>query len=362
MSALQNCCITVKAPEYGGMDNGGLPTVQGDWNQDYREALMAISRYFDRLALGMEPGAPGEHSVLFQKGSTAAAPAPATGTITMATSSGVVGATIGGTLVTVTWAISDANSQVLLATAINADATVNKWVYATASGAVCTLTALQPGVLGNNVTLALSGTNVTVSGAKLTGGVGADQSGTVAATGTITIASAATVTVGADINGIRTTVAWATSDTATALALSQAINAVANHPVQATAALGVVTLRARQPGVVDYNLVPVATGLYSLQRVSNVVTATIVAGGTHAVKVGDSISVLNPSGTFGATVTTYTVLTATTTTFTYAETGANAGPTTGFTMSNFAATSHVKSSDSKLTGGIGTSISANFAA
>ena len=89
MSALQNCCITVKAPEYGGMDNGGLPTVQGDWNQDYREALMAISRYFDRLALGMEPGAPGEHSVLFQKGSTAAAPAPATGTITMATSSGV---------------------------------------------------------------------------------------------------------------------------------------------------------------------------------------------------------------------------------------------------------------------------------
>ena len=33
MSALQNCCITVKAPEYGGMDNGGLPTVQSDWNQ-----------------------------------------------------------------------------------------------------------------------------------------------------------------------------------------------------------------------------------------------------------------------------------------------------------------------------------------
>lgn len=259
MSALQNCCITVKAPEYGGMDNGGLPTVQGDWNQDYREALMAISRYFGRLALGMEPGAPGEHSVLFQKGSTAAAPAPATGTITMATSSGVVGATIGGTLVTVTWAISDANSQVLLAEAINANATVNKWVYATASGAVCTLTALQPGVLGNNVTLVLSGTNVTVSGAKLTGGVGADVPGTVAATGSITIASGSG-SVGAFINGVLTTVTWATSDTASALALSAAINAAAG-PVQATAALGVVSLRARQPGLVDYNLVASGTGV-----------------------------------------------------------------------------------------------------
>lgn len=70
---------------------------------------------------------------------------------------------------------------------------------------------------------------------------------------------------------------------------------------------------------------------YSLQRVADVVTATISGGNlTNALRVGDSVSLFNPAGTFGATTTTYTVTAIGATTFTYAETGANAGPTGGF--------------------------------
>lgn len=97
----------------------------------------------------------------------------ATGTLTMASSSGTVGGTIGGTAVTVTWGTSDTLSAAALATAINANATVSKWVSATSALGVVTLTAVEKSALGNNVTLVASGSNVSASGAKLTGGVSA---------------------------------------------------------------------------------------------------------------------------------------------------------------------------------------------
>lgn len=278
MSALMNCCITLSAPEYGGLANGGVPD-PADFEGHARHSLLALARHFERLAGGQEPGATGENSVFIQKGSTAAAPVAATGTITMATSSGTVGATIGGTLVTVTWATSDEHSQVLLASAINADSTVNKWVYATAAAKVCTLTALQPGVLGNNVTLVLSGTNVTVSGAKLTGGVGANQVGSVAATGAALMSGSVAGTVGLVINGVSTTVTWGTSDTATALALCKAINAVADLAVSAISTAGAIGLTSRQPGRAGnlHTVVAVGAGMAVTQTGSRQ-----MSGGTGA--------------------------------------------------------------------------------
>jgi len=281
MSALLNCCITLKAPSVGGMANGGIPT-PAEFEADYRGALNALAKHFQSLASGSGPGESGENSVLMQAGSTAAAAVAATGTITMATSSGTVGATIGGTAVTVTWATSDEHTQALLAAAINADATVNKWVYATASAKVCTLTALQPGVLGNNVTLVLSGTNVTVSGAKLTGGVGGDQPASVAATASALMSGSVAGTVGLVINGESITVTYGVSDTATALALCKAINATANCAVTAISTAGAIALTSRLPGRAgnEHTVVAVGAGM--------AVTATNgkLSGGT-----GESVSV-----------------------------------------------------------------------
>lgn len=132
--------------------------------------LEKVSDYLRRVAAGQ---APGNTTVDMQDGTTTLV--QASGTVTFTGSTGTVGATIGGTLVTVTWATSDAASATALAAAINANTTVNKWVVATTTGltGVITLTALSGGAVGNNITLALSGTGVTVSGAKLTGGVNA---------------------------------------------------------------------------------------------------------------------------------------------------------------------------------------------
>src|SRR5512132_355440 len=82
----------------------------------------------------------------------------ATGTVTLSSGSGTVGATINGVSVTVTWATSDTASATALAAAINAssNALVNKHVTATSAAGVVTLTALTPGYAGNAVTLAAS--------------------------------------------------------------------------------------------------------------------------------------------------------------------------------------------------------------
>jgi phage tail sheath gpL-like len=96
----------------------------------------------------------------------------ATGTVTLSSSSGTVGATINGVSVTTAFATSDTVTAAALAAAINASgsALVNKHVTATSALGVVTVTAVHPGYAGNAVTLAASGTGATASGARLTGG------------------------------------------------------------------------------------------------------------------------------------------------------------------------------------------------
>lgn len=143
--------------------NGHLtdfPTTQAS---DKQLHFQKLADYFLGLAAGMTATV----TSVEQRGTAVAA----TGTITFATSSGTVGATINGTLVTVTWATSDTLSAAALAVAINAAAgIVSDHVTATSALGVITLTAKNKGVAGNAITLALSGTNVTVSGTRLTGG------------------------------------------------------------------------------------------------------------------------------------------------------------------------------------------------
>lgn len=96
----------------------------------------------------------------------------ATGTVTLATASGTVGATINGVSVTTAFDTDDATTATALAEAINdsADALVSNHVTASAAAGVVTVTAKHPGHPGNAVTLAATGTGATASGARLTGG------------------------------------------------------------------------------------------------------------------------------------------------------------------------------------------------
>jgi hypothetical protein len=104
---------------------------------------------------------------------TGVTPVAASGTITMASSSGTVGAVINGVTITVTWATDDTLSSAALAAAINAsvNALVSGIVTATSALGVTTITsATKFGVTGNAITLAATGTNVTASGSgRLTG-------------------------------------------------------------------------------------------------------------------------------------------------------------------------------------------------
>jgi hypothetical protein len=97
---------------------------------------------------------------------------PAAGTVTIASGSGSITATINGVGVSTTWATSDTATAAALATAINASANalVSDHVTATSAAGVVTITAIQPGRSGNAITLAASGTGATASGARLTGG------------------------------------------------------------------------------------------------------------------------------------------------------------------------------------------------
>lgn len=96
----------------------------------------------------------------------------ASGTVTLSTASGTVGATINGVSITVTWATSDTNTATLLKNAINAsvNALVAPYVSATSAAGVVTITAKTPGAAGNVITLAASGTGALASGNRLTGG------------------------------------------------------------------------------------------------------------------------------------------------------------------------------------------------
>jgi phage tail sheath gpL-like len=143
------------------------------------ETLMAAAQLLEGLAAGQYQG-----TVDFQYTTAADAAVRASGTLTMATSSGTVGGVINGVTITVTWGTSDTASSAALAAAINAssNALISGVVTATSALGVTTIRAVQPGKTGNAITLAASGTNVTASGTRLTGGVGGN---TAAATFTL---------------------------------------------------------------------------------------------------------------------------------------------------------------------------------
>lgn len=105
----------------------------------------------------------------------------ASGTVTFASSSGAVGATINGTLVTVTWATSDAASATAFCAAVLADVTVGPLLDSTKTTnldslgnatATTTLVYKNPAPAGDGITLVASGTNVSVSGATFSGAAG----------------------------------------------------------------------------------------------------------------------------------------------------------------------------------------------
>lgn len=133
-----------------------------------REAALSLANLFEDIAAGMEPC-----TFEVQAGGTTAV--RASQTVTFGAISGSVGATIGGTAVTVATTGGVAGTMPLFVAAVNANATVNKKVYAAITGASqVTLYALSPGVNGNGVTTVASGTGMTVGGATLAGGAGDD--------------------------------------------------------------------------------------------------------------------------------------------------------------------------------------------
>lgn len=140
---------------------------QAQLNNNRRHWFERAATFFEGLAGGTRQGTV---AVLTNGGSNGTA---ASGTITMASSSGTVGAIINGVTVSVTWATSDTASSAALAAAINASANalVAPFVTATSALGVTTITAKNKGTQGNAITLAATGTNVTASGARLTGGV-----------------------------------------------------------------------------------------------------------------------------------------------------------------------------------------------
>lgn len=114
---------------------------------------------------------------IFADGESATA---ASGTVTLSSSSGTVGATINGVSVTTAFDTSDTVTATALAAAINAstNALVQYLVTASSSAGVVTITATQKNRLGNAITLAATGTGATASGARLTGGAGGNVTGT----------------------------------------------------------------------------------------------------------------------------------------------------------------------------------------
>lgn len=100
-------------------------------------------------------------------------PLNASGTITLAVSSGILTATINGVAIaTGVLAGTDTANAVVLAAAINAsgNALVSGIVTATSALGVVTITSSVKGKTSNAITLAATGTGATASGARLTGG------------------------------------------------------------------------------------------------------------------------------------------------------------------------------------------------
>jgi hypothetical protein len=149
--------------------------------------------------------------------------------------SGAVGGTIGGKLVTATFASSDANTADLIAAAINADTTANTYVSATSRTATGTWTT--------------------------SGGSGVQ-----------------TLTV----NGVTLSLTWASSDTATATAMVALVNTTKGLPVIAYSAAGVVTVVSTLGGTGSTNTAGNSITLAGTGTGVTVSGAILSNGGTTA--------------------------------------------------------------------------------
>jgi hypothetical protein len=187
-----------------GNRDQGLSTDPGntssDFNSQNADPYPTVQRLFNTLKAGLA-GATVTRVDAYAEGvgvPGTTVPVCARGSISLGTTiTGAVGATIAGTLVTVTAYTAASGSQpegiinasnyqnataLLLVRAINNTVALAGVVvarldpYNVGNGTAGTvsnilLTAFSPGTGGNAVTLVLSGTGVTVSGATLTGGV-----------------------------------------------------------------------------------------------------------------------------------------------------------------------------------------------
>ena len=130
----------------------------------------------------------------------------------------------------------------------SADTNIVKCTYAVV-GSVLNITSVTRGSAGNGLSLAKSSTAITLSGATLSGGVTAIQ-----ATGTITVTNPPTAngTLALYVGGIYVPVTVAASATTSqvASAIAAAVNANNDLAVTASAASAVVTLTAKNGGVV----------------------------------------------------------------------------------------------------------------
>lgn len=166
MSTLSNRVFTVTHPK------GWLPTEE-ELAANPAESLAKIARYFDALAGGIEPGSPGENVLTQQDGSTDAALAAASGTVTttgVAPPTGTV--TVGGTDVTFDSTGNDAADAAAFKAAVEAIAALNAVVSVSVLNNVATVTAREKGVTGNFISLRSATAGVALSAAALAGGVG----------------------------------------------------------------------------------------------------------------------------------------------------------------------------------------------
>lgn len=149
------------------------------------------------------------------------------------------------------------NTQVAtnIAACVNASTStlVSDHVYAVSNGALVTLLAKSAGVAGNLVTIASSnGSRLAVpAGGRLASGAAGIGVG-IRASGTISV-TATSGTITCTINGVAITTTAATNTATAAASLATAINsstdALVLGVVDATAATGVITVRAAQSGV-----------------------------------------------------------------------------------------------------------------
>lgn len=235
------------------------------------EGLQEIISHLQGIASGRVPADSVKYSYndSVTIGGSGAYGGQAAGLIVMASSSGAVGATIGGTLKTVTWATSDTLSQTALAAAIRADATLGLFCTATNKLASMTMASV------------VAGDTVGVWGQTFTG----------ITTGT-TLRDVAQFDVGG-------------SNTACALNLATAIN---RHPALAGRIRAVSVAAVVYIGMVDDR---VPTAIEALRSPSSTITigAPVPVAGARTMVLANDYGVLGNFVTLVASGTNVTVAT-----------------------------------------------------